>query len=61
MSIIFEHYKQLTKLMEQEDTKQQLTSNTLRFVVIGNEFLGKYVLNKFKLYNRLEVSFCLLS
>ena len=29
MSIIFEHYKQLTKLKEQEDTKQRLTSNTL--------------------------------
>jgi hypothetical protein len=29
MSIIFEHYKQLTKLKEQQDTKQPLTSNTL--------------------------------
>jgi len=29
MSIIFEHYKQLTKLKEQQDTKQRLTSNTL--------------------------------
>jgi hypothetical protein len=30
MSIIFEHYKQLTKLRnEQEDTTRQLTSNTL--------------------------------
>ncbi len=28
MSIIFEHYKQLTKLKEQQDTKQGLTSNT---------------------------------
>ena len=26
---------------------------------VSNEFLGKYVLTKFKLYNRLEVSFCL--
>ena len=31
MSIIFEHYKQLTKLKEQLDTKQRLTSNTLDF------------------------------
>jgi hypothetical protein len=31
MSIIFEHYKQLTKLKEQQDTKQRLTSNTLDF------------------------------
>jgi hypothetical protein len=32
MSIIFEHYKQLTKLMDQKkvkDTKQQLISRTL--------------------------------
>jgi len=27
MSIIFEHYKQLTKFKEQQDTKQRLTSN----------------------------------
>jgi hypothetical protein len=29
MSIIIEHYKQLTKLKEQQDTKQRLTSNRL--------------------------------
>jgi hypothetical protein len=29
ISIIFEHYKQLTKLKEQQDSKQRLMSNML--------------------------------